>query len=251
MVNVMNIERINDVDINYTLYGNSNSSTIILLHGWGQNIDMMKPIGNSLDKDYQILILDLPGFGKSSEPSYPWTLYEYVNTIHELVERLNIKNPIVMGHSFGGKLAILYASKYETKKLVLFASPINHNTKISAKTKILKSIKKLPGMNKIGNFMKQYIGSNDYKKASPVMRQILVDHINTDIYSELSKITAPTLIIWGDSDMAVNPFVAYEIKDAIKDSGVVMYEGCTHYAYLERLGQTINVLYSFLGEKNE
>lgn len=247
----MSVERINDIDINYTLYGNNKGSTIVLLHGWGQNIDMMKPIGNNFENNYQILILDLPGFGKSTEPSYPWTLYEYVNIIHELISRLNIKKVIMMGHSFGGKLALLYASKYEVIKLVLFASPINHNTKISTKTKILKSIKKLPGMNNIANYMKKYIGSTDYKKSTPIMRQILVDHINTDIYDELDKITAPTLIIWGTNDMAVNPDVAYEISDAIKGSGVVMYDGCTHYAYLERLGQTINVLNSFLGDNNE
>ena len=68
----------NSVNINYTIYGNSKKDTIILLHGWGQNIDMMRPLGNYLEDDYNILIIDLPGFGESSEPTYPWSLDDYV-----------------------------------------------------------------------------------------------------------------------------------------------------------------------------
>lgn len=246
MVNDMH-ESIKDVDINYTLYGNNHKDTIVLLHGWGQNIDMMKPIGNYLEDDYQILIPDLPGFGNSDTPSYPWSLDDYVEVIHELISRLKIKKVILMGHSFGGKIALLYASKYDVEKLVVFGSPINHNHKVTTKTKILKGIKKLPGMNKIGEVAKKFIGSDDYKKANPIMRQILVNHVNQDIYDDIKKIKAPTLIVWGTADMQVDVEVAYEIEKAISNSGVVVYEGCSHYAYLERLNQTINVLNSFLG----
>ena len=127
---------LNDVNINYILYGNNKKDTIVLLHGWGQNIEMMQPIGDNFKDKFQILIIDLPGFGRSSEPKYPWSLDEYVEVIKKLLDKLKIKNPIMMGHSFGGKLALLYASKYDVKKLVLFASPINHNHQLSLKSKI-------------------------------------------------------------------------------------------------------------------
>lgn len=245
MVNNMQ-EEIKGIKINYVLYGNNHKDTIVLLHGWGQNIDMMKPVGNNLEDNHQILIIDLPGFGGSEEPPTPWSLDDYVAVVHELISRLKLNKIIMMGHSFGGKLALLYASRYDVEKLVVFASPINHNHKLSTKSKILKKIKKLPGMDKIGEFAKKYIGSTDYKKASPVMRQILVNHVNVDIYDDITKITCPTLIIWGTADMAVDVSVAYEIEKAIKGSGVVTYEGCSHYAYLERLSQTVKVLKVFL-----
>ena len=248
MVKIM-YEKIKDVNINYVLEGNKEKDTVILLHGWGQNIDMMKPISENMKDDFQFLIIDLPGFGQSSEPTFAWSIYDYIDAIHELVTRLKITKPVVIGHSFGGKLALLYAATYEVKKVVVFASPINHNTKLSLKTKVLKSIKKLPGMDKLGEVAKKHIGSTDYKSASPIMRQIMVNHVGTDIYNELAKIKAPTLIVWGTNDMAVDISVAYEIEKAIKGSGVVTYEGCTHYAYLERLNQTINILNSFLGGK--
>ena len=61
---------IKDVYVNFIQYGNKSGKNIVLLHGWGQNIEMMDPIGKRLQKDFYITIIDLPGFGKSSEPTY-------------------------------------------------------------------------------------------------------------------------------------------------------------------------------------
>ena len=240
---------IKDVKVNYKLYGEG-IDTIVLLHGWGQNIQMMEPIGNNLCKEAKILIIDLPGFGKSEEPNIIWTMYDYAECVHELLEKLDIKNPILMGHSFGGKISLIYASKYEVKKLVLFASPFKKEIKkLSLKTKLLKTAKKIPGLNKFEGFAKKHIGSRDYREASDFMRKILVEHVNLDITEDVKKINCPTLIVWGTEDKEVPIERAYELEKLIKDSGVVAYEGCTHYAYIERLGQTINVLRSFLGGK--
>lgn len=240
-------EIIKNVKINYKLYGEGND-TIILLHGWGQNIQMMEPIGNNLSKEFKILILDLPGFGNSSEPDTIWTMYDYADCIHELLEKLKIENPIVMGHSFGGKISLIYASKYNVKKLVLFASPFKKEVKkVSLKTKMLKTAKKIPGLNKLEGFAKKHIGSRDYRQASEFMRKILVEHVNLDVTEDVKKISCPTLIVWGTEDTEVPLERAYELEKLIEDSGVVVYEGCTHYAYIERLGQTISVLRSFLG----
>lgn len=240
--------KIKDTNVNYINYGNNNGDTIVLLHGWGQNIEMMKPIGDKLSKDYNILILDLPGYGLSSEPTFAWTVYDYVEMLHILLENLKIKNPTLIGHSFGGKISLLYASMYEVKKLVLFGSPFKKEIKKeSLKLKVLKTLKKVPVINKLEGFAKKHIGSEDYKNASPIMREILVGTVNLDIENEVSKIKAPTLIIWGDLDEAVPLERAYELEKLISDSAVIVYEGCTHYAYLERLGQTINILKSFLG----
>ena len=83
------------------------------------------------------------------------------------------------------------------------------------------------------------------------MRQILTQHVNTDIQEECKKIKAPTLIIWGTNDEAVSYQRAQELEQLIENAGVVTYQGCTHYAYLERLNQTINVLFSFFSSKGE
>jgi pimeloyl-ACP methyl ester carboxylesterase len=244
------IKQINDVNINYVTYGNKDGENIVLLHGWGQNIEMMRPIGDRLQKDYQITIIDLPGYGQSSEPTYPWTVSDYVEAIKELLDLEKITNPILIGHSFGGKISLLYASKYKTNKLILFGSPFKKEVeKLSVKVRILKTMKKIPILNKLENFAKKHIGSRDYRNASVLMRKVLVGTVNLDITQNVKKIKSPTLIVWGSLDSEVPLEHAYELEKLIKDAGVVVYEGCTHYAYLERLEQTISVIKSFLGIK--
>lgn len=240
--------KIMDVNLNYQRYGNIKGKTIVLLHGWGQNIDMMKPIGDRFTKDFDIVIFDLPGFGNSSEPKEFFSCYDYVELIHKALEELKVEKPIIIGHSFGGKLGLLYASKYETEKLVCLASPFcKEIQKVTMKAKLLKTLKKVPLLNKLEDFAKRHMGSTDYRNASGVMRNILVGHVNLDIKEDIKKIKCPTLLIWGTNDEAVSIERAYELEKLIKDAGLVVYEGCTHYAYLERLGQTISVLKSFLG----
>ena len=238
-----------NININYIRYGNKDKQTVVLLHGWGQNIQMMKPVGDNLT-DYDVIIIDLPGHGQSEEPKEVWLLNDFVDMIHELLKSLNIDNPILIGHSFGGKLTLLYASKYQTKKIILLASPfkIKKNPN-SLKVKILKKLKTLPGLKNIAEKMKKHMGSEDYRNASPMMRDILVKHVNTDITEDVKKIKCSAIIIWGTNDAAVPISDAYELETLISDSAVIPYEGCTHYAYLERLGQTVSIIKNFIKEK--
>lgn len=237
-----------DIKINYVRYGKKSKDTLVFLHGWGQNIEMMKPVADPFSEDNDIVIIDLPGHGNSDEPTSVYTVYDYVDCVKSLLDSLKIKNPILIGHSFGGKTSLLYASMYDVKKLVLFAPSYKKEIqKVSLKTKMLKTAKKVPGLKKLEGFAKKHIGSTDYKNASPLMRQILVETVNFDIRDQVGKIKCPTLLIWGTLDEAVDVSGAYELEKLIPDAGVVIYENCTHYAYLERLGQTINVLRSFIG----
>ena len=243
------IKRIHNLDVNYEQYGNKKGFDVVLLHGWGQNIEMMRPLGNPLSKNYYITIVDLPGHGLSEIPNEVLTLYDYVEIVKELLDSLNIKNPILVGHSFGGKISLIYASKYNVDKLILFGSPYKKEiTKLSFKVKVLKTLKKVPILNKLENFAKKHIGSTDYRNASPIMRKILVEHVNLDITDIVKQIKAPTLLVWGTEDSEVPLERAYELEKLIENAGVVEYPGCTHYAYLENLNQTVRVLKNFIGE---
>ena len=242
-------KKIQNIEINYVEYGKKAGQEIVLLHGWGQNIQMMNPIGEPLGQENRVIIIDLPGFGESSEPETIWTIPDYADAVYLLLKELKVKNPILIGHSFGGKISLLYASKYPTKKLVLLASPFRKGfKKLPLKTKILKMAKKMPGMKQVAEKAKKYIGSTDYKNASAVMRSILVEHVNLDITEEVKRINCPTILIWGTYDKEVPLNEAYVLESYIKDAAVIEYEGCTHYAYLERLGQTVNIIKSFIKE---
>jgi pimeloyl-ACP methyl ester carboxylesterase len=237
----------NDTYINYIQYGNESGKDIVLLHGWMQNIEMMDPIGRRLQDDFHITILDLPGFGKSPEPPYPFTVYEYYELLDEFLKKLKIKNPILIGHSFGGRIAMIYAATNPTSKLILFGAPIRRtNKKANFKLKLLKIMKKIPVLNLLEGYVKKHIGSRDYRNATPVMRKVLVNVINVNLQEYLPKIKVPTILIWGTNDEEVPLSEAKYMESVIPDCGLIVYDGCTHFAYLERLDQTVNIINEFL-----
>lgn len=246
-MSMVKIMVINNVEVYYERYNQGGEKPLVFLHGWGQNTEMMLPVAKPFIENHEVILIDLPGFGKSGQLDRPYEVSDYVELLHELLQKLDIKKPTLIGHSYGGKISLLYASKYEVEKLVLFGSPFQKEIgKESLKLKTLRTLKKIPGINKLEGFAKKHIGSTDYKNASPVMRETLVKTVNLDITEEVKKIKAPTLLIWGTADEAVSIDRAYELEKLIPDAGLVVYENATHYAYLENLGQTISVMKSFL-----
>ena len=236
-INVKNLE------VNYIQYGEGKD--IILLHGWMQNIDMMKPIGDAFSNRFRITILDLPGFGLSEEPKEKWTIQNYNDMLEEFISKVGIKKPIVIGHSFGGRIAIRYSAEHPIEKLVLFGSPcIRIKEELPVTVKILKSLKQVPGLNDIGEYMKKYIGSRDYKAASPIMRQTLVEVVNEDLSKYAREIEEPTLLIWGDQDTEAPVKDARELEKIMIDAALIILPG-SHYAYLENIERVINILDNF------
>lgn len=241
---------INGLDINYVNYGNKKGKTVVLLHGWGQNIAMMDPIGQGLKDLYNVIILDLPGFGASSEPNTPYTIEDYYQVLDKLLKKLKVTDPILVGHSFGGRVAVYYASCNKVSKLVLFGAPfIKRVTNPTLKMKVLKKLKKMPGLNKLGEKAKKYIGSRDYKAASPIMRETLVNIVNCDLTDNVKKIKCSCIAIAGEKDEEVSLDEMMLYKEYISDCEVIVYPNMTHYAYLEDKVRTINILRSFFGGK--
>ena len=234
---------IKNLSINYIQYGEGND--IVLLHGWGQNIEMMRPIGDNFQDRFRITIIDFPGFGESEEPKEAWTIDDYELMLEEFLKKVNVKKPIVIGHSFGGRVAIRYSARNPISKLVLFGSPcIRIQEELSLGVKMLKKLKTLPGLNGLGEYMKKFIGSRDYKAASPIMRQTLVNVVNEDLSKFAREIEEPTLLIWGTNDTEAPLNEAKELEKIMLDAALITLPG-THYAYLENLPRVVTILENF------
>ncbi len=237
------IKKIRNLDINYVQYGEGDD--VVLLHGWGQNIKMMEPLGNNLSQRKKITILDFPGFGSSQTPDFAYTIYDYTELLHDLLNELKIEKPTLIGHSFGGRVAICYAAKYEVNKLVLMGSPFRSLQKNGLKVKMLKQLKKIPVLKGLAEEMKKHMGSADYKAAQGVMRDILVNTVNANLESDIKKIKAETLLIWGDNDEQVPLSEARVLDDMLQDSALITLNG-SHYCYLENLMQVVSILEHFI-----
>ncbi len=237
---------VNGVDINYIDYGNKKGEAIVLLHGWGQNIEMMQMLGEPFKKEYRIIAVDFPGFGLSPEPTHVMNVSDYTVLIEELLKTLNVKEPILIGHSFGGRVSVKFASRNNVKKVILLSPALRGHDKKGLKIKILKFLKTVPGIKNLEGWAKNHIGSRDYKAASRVMKDVLVKTVNEDLSEDAKKIKAPVVLIYGDMDSEVPIQDTKEYEKLIPDCGLILYEGCTHYAYLERLQQTINIIRNFI-----
>ncbi len=236
---------VKDTAVNYIQYGKGKD--LVLLHGWGQNIEMMKPLGDRLSDKYRVTIIDLPGFGNSDEPKSDWTIEEYCEFVEEVLKKIKVSNPTMIGHSFGGRISIVYAARNKIDKLVLFGSPcVRRAQKLSLKVRILKKMKQIPGLNKMEGFAKRHIGSRDYKNASDMMRRILVKTVNQDLSDYAKKIKHPTLLIWGDNDTEVPVEQAKELEKLLADVGLIVLPNSGHYAYLENLLQVEKIIKEFV-----
>lgn len=236
---------IKDIDVNYIQYGKGKD--LVLLHGWGQNIEMMKPLGDKLEDKYKITIIDLPGFGESDEPKEVFSVEDYCFVVEEVLKKLRVKKPTMIGHSFGGRVSIVYASRNDVDKVILFGSPcIRYEEKLSLKVRFLKFMKKVPVINKLEGFAKKHIGSRDYKNASEMMRKILVETVNKDLSNYAKEITASTLLMWGDNDLEEPVERAQELEKIMKDAGLIVFPNSSHYAYLENLNQVVKIIKEFV-----
>ena len=164
-----------------------------------------------------------------------------------MVCELNIVKPIIIGHSYGGRIGICYAAKYDVNKLVLVSSAgIKQKLKISKrlKIKVYKTLKKC--------HLPIKMGSKDYQNADNVKKIMLVKAVNTDLKEEMNKITCPTLLIYGKEDTVTPLKLGYDIKNNIKDSSLIEIDDCGHFPYLERFSVFNLILSSFLaGEVND
>ena len=203
--------------------------------------------------------IDLPGHGKSDEPPAVWGIELSTQLVEKLLDRLGIERPILLGHSFGGRIAILLSSRRDVRKVVLVdAAGVKPRRSLKYYFKVYsyKTVKHLLpllfGKKKGGELLDRYrgrSGSSDYNNATPMMRAILSKCVNEDLKHVMPDIKAPTLLIWGENDTATPLSDAKTMERLIPDAGLASFPGCGHYSFLDNPAGFKAVLKEFL--KNE
>lgn len=248
-------KKISDITINYKVIENG-TKNILFLHGWGANLNSFLPVAKELK--CRSFLIDLPGFGESSLPNSIYSSYDYANLIERFINELNLDSLILVGHSFGGKIASLIASKNPSwlEKVVIISSP-GIKTKKKFKTrlkiftyKLLAKIFYTFGLKKSLEKLRNKFGSQDYKSSKGIMREILKNVINEDISTELKKIKKDTLIIFGKNDDAVPVEVGIKFNQYIENSKLIVYENAGHFPFLENFDSFLYDLKKFIGEIN-
>lgn len=248
---------IDNLKINYEIYGGKNKKNIVLLHGWGTNLNSFKIMIDYLKENYKVIAIDLPGFGYSDVPNKVLNITEYSKIIHNLLIKLKVKNAVLIGHSFGGRIAITLAGHYDynPEKIILINSAgIKPKRTIWYYIKIYtyKLLKKLSLLlpKKIATLyikkLRSIFGSKDYNDAPEIMKGILSLVVNEDLRKYMKKIKAPTLLLWGQKDSTTPISDAVKMKKSIPDSGLIALEGAGHYSYLDKHYEIKKIILYFL-----
>ena len=225
---------IDDLNINYEIYGENNKEVIVLLHGWGANLKTMEPIAKRLEDKYKIYSIDFPGFGESDEPKEVFDVLEYAKLTEKFLKQNNIEKPVLIGHSFGGRVITKLVGElgYATKKIIYVDAAgvkpkrsLNYYFKVYS-YKLAKNMIKLfnskERADEIIKSLRKNAGSEDYKNASETMKGIFVKVVNEDLTHLFKNINVPTLLIWGENDKDTPIREAKVFEKNIKDSGLVI-----------------------------
>ncbi len=243
------------LSVHYVVKGHG--KPVVILHGWGTNLQSFNQVIHDLSAYYQVFALDFPGFGESSEPDSAYALSDYADLTKAFLDELGILNPVVVGHSFGGRVAIKLSGQVQYSKLILVNSAgIKPDRKPSYYLKVngfkaMRFASKLPVFSyllsePVKAYSEKY-SSADYKMATPIMKQVLSKVVNEDLKAYLPNISVPTLLIWGDQDTATPLSDAQVMESLIPDAGLVVFDGAGHFTYLEQPSRFLAILKTFIG----
>ncbi|MFA6250035.1 MAG: alpha/beta hydrolase [Candidatus Shapirobacteria bacterium] len=238
---------INNNLVHFDVINPQAQKTCLILHGWNHHSQLWQDVAQNLPPSYRYLLLDLPGFGNS--PLLPETagIPEYADFILNFIKKNNLKNPIVIGHSFGGQIAAYLAIKnpHLFSGLILISPSINRFKSTKQKLKIfiyhrfnfLKKI--LP--SKLLRLVLSQITSTDYYNSSPAHQNILKKIVNHDLTKQLGQIQTPTFIIWGENDTEI-PYSGQVIANQIKNSRLYLLHNANHNPHLDPQSQLVPTL---------
>lgn len=247
---------IDGLNIEYTVEGEG--YPVLLLHGWGSSFQVYTGVINTLKNRHKVIALNFPGCGNSDTMESPWDLDAYCSFVLKFMKELSIENPIMFGHSHGGRVTIKMAADgmVSPPKIVLLDSAglipkKSFRQKRRAKSfKIIKAVLTLPLIKSFSapllDKARKHYGSADYNAAPLVLRQTLVSLVNTDLRDILGNIKCPTLLIWGENDTATPLSDAKIIESRIKDCGLCVIKGTGHYSFCERPFEAHAIINSFI-----
>ena len=236
---------VKNLRVNYKIIGEG--KPMLILHGWGSNSEKWIKVGQilaekkpstSLGAGIQIIVPDLPGFGKSQEPTVAWSLDDYVDWLYEFCDAISeLKNEFyLLGHSFGGALATKFTIRYNQKVERLFlisAACIRKNTTIKKVfyriSKIIKVFSFLPYYQQFRKSIYKFIiKKSDYLNQEGIMKETYLKVILDDLSYKMSFVKVPTIIIWGEKDTLTPIEYGNFINKKVINSKIIIIPSADH-----------------------
>jgi len=227
------------------LHGGSGQK-ILLLHGWGSQSEKYRiSFENFPENNGEVFIPDLPCFGMTGCPTEAWNISDYVEWVKKFIFEVKISDYVLVGHSFGGRIAIKFSSENPTnlKGIVLYsAAGITPQNKIKNSVyfgiaKTGKAILRILRLNFISNLLKKLLyksaGVKDYNNANNQRKEIMKKVISENLEKYLKDISQPVVLLWGSKDTETPLSDAEIIRKEINNSQTIVVDGAGHAIHIE------------------
>lgn len=211
-----------------------NDLVLLCLHGWNRNKEEWTYLETKLSGQIQTLAWDLPGFGKEPLISDSCNIPDYANWVDNKIKKeLPGKKIILLGYSFGGRIASYLASRQPKylNTLILYASPSLYRptAKIKRKIALYKLLKHIIPPSLLKNFKSDDQRNVEHTSLEKIFRTI----VTFDQTNDLKDIKVPTYIINGEKDQSVRVEIAEEMNSIIPKSEIIRVPNATHYLHDE------------------
>ena len=221
---------------------------LVILHGWGRALNEWVPIAKSIS-GYTVTLLDLPGFGLSEGADEALDTYGYTKLVKEFLRKIEINKCVLVGHSFGGRIATIIAAENPEmiEKLVLVDSGGIEIKSVKIRAKIvfykvfLKPIKKL-----IPKGVRRLYGSSDYRVLSGILRQSFIKIVNQDLRYLFSRIKVPVLVLWGSNDRVLPVSYVKIYRSLIMQAGIRIIWEADHRPYITKPKEFLQILKEYI-----
>ncbi len=155
------------VEINYFQQGHGDT-TLLFLHGWCINATYWQSQIEYFSNNYNVLAIDLPGFGKSKAPRTDWTIEEYASDVMAFIDTMNLKNVVIIAHSMAGEI-MLQTALTNNPKVIGIVGVDNF--------KLIDVVFTPEQMKQMTDFFP--LLENDFKNSAPVYADMMLFHPTT------------------------------------------------------------------------
>lgn len=259
--------RVGDLNIHYYRGGPSTAETLVLIHGFAADKDNWLRFSRHLSDDYQVIALDLPGFGDSDHPAGSYDVGTQAERLASILEAMGIDKAHVLGNSMGGHIAALYAARYPQRvsSLALFDNAgidAPHKSELfqrlesgAANPLVVRSPQDFQRLLQfvfveppyLPESLKQYLAEQSMANAAhydQVFQQLVERYIPLE--PELPKIQAPTLLLWGRQDRVLDVSSIDVMQPLLAKPSVVIMDNVGHAPMLERPEESARLYRRFL-----
>jgi len=239
-----------------------NKQNLIILPGWGGSHETWADFVNSAKENFEVVqVIDLPCFGSEPCPEKVWGIAEYTEFVKAKIQSLNLSDKIVLlGHSFGGQVAVNFVYKYPdaVNALILSGAAVLRPKFLTRRlifwilAKTGKLFFKIPLIEKFDararKFLYRAVRSQEYNESAEIKRAIFKRIIRQDLKSILSKISVPVLLLWGEKDKFTRLKYGRKIFKLIPNAKMRVFKNGGHGLHIHNREEMIAKIQKFLKE---